>query len=74
MRIRLYGGVRGRRRKPPPTRSAGDINTVAWIWKFGVNDHWSTLYCINHIDRDLCEEKRYDTFGKNRFNQHMGDR
>ena len=26
---------------------AGDINTVAWIWKFGVNDHWSTLYCIN---------------------------
>ena len=22
MRIRLYGGVRGRRRKPPPTRSS----------------------------------------------------
>jgi hypothetical protein len=21
---------------------AGDINTAAWIWKFGVNDHWGT--------------------------------
>ena len=21
---------------------AGDINTAAWIWKFGVNGHWGT--------------------------------
>lgn len=21
---------------------AGDINEAAWVWKFGVNDHWGT--------------------------------
>ena len=45
MRNRLYGGVRGRRFRPPPTRS-GYLSVQETAHKWGVSVRWVNQYIL----------------------------
>ena len=67
MRNRMSGGVRGRRRKPPPTRSPGSdlfemaLQSQIFVDKSGLIE--KTNRCVRKLQRYLCVS-RPRRFGK----------